>query len=235
MTAASNGTRTSWDFETGLKPSFDMTIDSAAYEYDSQYNEGKTLLLVLRGTDTDGEEQKIMYSVNPGWVPGNGGQIAVREDGTPGRSFSKASQITQLLTHAFQCMAEAGVDLRSRASGEAWDAALWPGLTFHFERVVLNPDSEQYKTERLLPTKFLGEGASAAPATQAATSATPAAPAAPANGTVGALTMAKLKANAKKAASWDEWMEISLDLSEKEPAVEAIISDPAQYEAMRAS
>ena len=232
-----NGTRSSWDLESGLKASFDMTISQASYEHDSGYNDGKTLLLVLKGIDTDGEEQKIMYAVSPGWSPGQGGQIAVRDDGVQGRSFNKNSQIGQLITAARTCMEAAGADLTSRGSGQAWDAALWPGLTFHFERVVLNADSEQYKTERLLPTKFLGEGnatpvagAQAAPAQGAPV----ASPAAPANG-VGPLTMMKLKANAKKATTWDEWMEISLDLATAEPAVEAILSDPAQFEALRVS
>src|ERR1044072_3409933 len=186
--------RSAWDLESGLKQSFDMTISSATFEYDSSYK-ADVLLLVLKGIDTDGDEQRLLYTVSQGWVPGQGGQTAVREDGQQGRSFNKNSGIGTLITAARTAMATEGADLVSRGSGQPRDASIWPGLTFPFERTPLGEGD--YKTERPLPVKFLGEGQTtqAAQAQPVGTNPAPAAPAAPAtNGgtAVAPITMAKL-------------------------------------------
>lgn len=236
--------RSSWDLETGLKPAFDMTIQNAVYESDTNYMDGNVLVLVLTGTDGDGDEQRLLYSTgSPGvWGPRQGGAIAVREDGAPGRSFNQNSAVGTLISAAREAMGNAGVDLTQR--GQAWEAGIWKGLTFHFERPQGN---EQYKAKAPMPVTFLGEGqlavapAGAAPA-QAPAQAQAAPAAAPAgtltaNGAVDGLTMAKLKANAKKATDWNEWMETCLHqgLSDTNPAVETILADEEQFKALRAS
>ena len=231
----------SYQLETGLKQSFDLTIDDASFQFDAGYNNGQTLCLILEGTDGDGDAQRLLYSTSPGWAPADGGARAEREDGAQNRTFNQNSAVGGLILAALQV----GAPLRER--GPATSASVWKGLSFRFERRKVN-EGTQFETTRALPAAFLGAGsttgASAAAPAAAAPAAAAAAPAAaaPANGANGgggapgldALTSAKLKAIAKRAASHDAFIEEGLALAETNPAVEAVLADPAWYEAARA-
>lgn len=229
-----NGVYDSYQLEQGLKPVYDMTIASSSFEYDANYNSGQTLCLILKGIDNDGDEQRVLYPCSPGWVPADGGARAVREDGAQNRTFNQSSGVGGLIAAALAC----GAPLRER--GPATSAAVWLGMAFRFERKVLNEGTD-YKTTRALPIAFLGVGqpgsappaASVPPAAAPAPGAPPVAPAAMAPGGIDKMTEMKLKAIAKRVATHDAFIEEGLALAENNPAVEAVLADPAWFEAAR--
>jgi hypothetical protein len=232
-----DGPRDTYDLESGLKPQFDITIQGAEFSYDAGYNSGQTLCLILTGVDSDGDEQRLLFPCSPGWQPGMGGQMAEREDGAQNRTFNQQSGIGTLIVAALQ----SGAPLRDR--GPATHASVWPGLSFRFERQVMNKGT-QYETTRPLPTAFLGVGQTGAPVAAPAAAPNVAAPAAPpaataamptngANG-LNPLVSAKLKAIAKSCETHDAFIEQGLAVANGDAAVEAILADPNWYAAARA-
>lgn len=230
-----NGVYDSYQLEQGLKPAYDMTIATAVFEYDTNYHEGKTLCLIIKGMDSDGDEQRLLYPCTTGWVGTDGGARAIREDGAQNRTFNQNSGVGGLIAAAIAC----GAPLRER--GPATSASIWPGLTFRFERKTINADNEQFKTTRALPVAFLGIGQPGSmPGTTAATAAPvvpgtapAAAPAAAPVAGLDKLTEMKLKAMAKQCATHDQFIEAGLSLAANNPVVEVILSDPNWYEAAK--
>lgn len=224
----------SYELETGLKQSFDLTIATANFTFDAAYNSGQTLCLIVEGVDGDGDPQRLLYSCSPGWTHTQDLQTAVREDGAQNRRFNQNSGVGTFILAALQC----GAPLKSR--GLSTNAGIWPGLAFHFERQTVNKGGD-YETTRALPTALLNAAAPAAPAAVAPVAQPAAAPAAapPApngNGSgIDALTMAKLKALAKKVSSHDQFIEEGLALADGKPEVEVVLADPAQFAALQAS
>lgn len=161
--------RSSYAGTAGLKDDFDYTISSATFSFDSDYMDGKALCMILEGTDENGEEERILLSTGSGWEPKDKGARAVLEStGEPKEGgFNRSCRYHQFLMQAVKSGAEETFDER----GEAYDAGIWEGLSFHMARGAIvkgefvegalpkNPVSGEEKTAGdLYPTAFLGEG-----------------------------------------------------------------------------
>jgi hypothetical protein len=211
----------SWDFESGLKPEFELGITEARFGYDSNYNSGQTLCLILEGTDGEGDEQRLLFSCGAGWEPAEGGARAAREDGSDRRTFNRSSGIGYLGKAAV----EVGAPLEKR--GEAFEAKVWTGLRFRFERQTTGQG--QYASERPLPVEYLGEGA----VPMATTSPTATTATSEDNSKVSRVMEVKLKKLAKEARDFDDFLEKGLELAAGNGDLEALVADEAWFTVAR--
>lgn len=217
--------------ETGLIDDFDFTIASAYFTTDSAYNDGETLLLKLEGdTDnTDIPETTLQYSCGNGWEAGDGGKVAVREDGKR-RRFNQQSGIWKLVEAAISCGAEDAL----RKRGTPMEASMWVGLKFHVKRV--EQGEGQFKTTRPLPVEFLGEvgEGQAAPAATAQPAAS--APASTSNGAgLSKVLEAKLKKLARDSATHEDFIVAAFELDgvDGNADAERAVVDEAWYTAAK--
>jgi len=147
-----------WETSSGLPDDFDFYITRAEFGYIPEYtdNAGEPqLLLLLYGESPDVElDRPIPYSVGKGWQPVKGGKEVVHEDGK--KLFVSTSMYGRFIERVVK---ELGVDMRSR--GLPQDATVWEGLGFHMKREKIEypglMSDRGGATERLMPTKFLGE------------------------------------------------------------------------------
>lgn len=162
------GNEDEWAFGSGLKDNFDGTIENIYFGYDSKYNNGNTLVLILEIKDVEnGEEARQMYSCGDGWDNAENGSKAVREDGkqTP---FNRNSAVVKFLTSLTNAQ---GID---KVRGQLVEAGFSPyfctplkGTTWHWEQKEDSYNVKDRQTgekkagssTRLMPTAFVGGGA----------------------------------------------------------------------------
>jgi hypothetical protein len=215
-----------YDFETGLKEEFVMTVDQARFSYDSAYNEGQTVVMILEGTDDDGDEQRLLHPVGPGWEAVDAGKRLAREDGADSRRLNQRSGVAVLVKAAIDC----GAPLRKR--GTPMEASIWPGLRFRWRRTKLN-EGTSFETTRPLPVEFLGTSANGTVGAVGATTTTaPAGTGSPAGSKIG---MAKLKSAAKRAADFDSFIEEGLAIADGNAELERLVADEAWFNEVRRS
>lgn len=159
-----------WELSSGLPDDFDFTCNDAFFEFDSNYNDGQTLVLKLEGVDESNmQETTLMYPTGDGWETPDQGKTAQREDGKK-KGFNKNSGIGLLIGAAV----ETGGGEALKAKGNPMVAAIWKNERFHMKRSEIDYGGEIGKKERLLPTAYLGPvgaapAAAPAPATPAQT------------------------------------------------------------------
>jgi hypothetical protein len=216
---------------SGLRDDFDATITEQLFTYDSQYNNGASLVakITLRDDTAEpevvekfGEEEVLLLSTGNGMEDDAKGRKAKREDGKPMDAFQDTCNYMVFLNAALDCGAE---DVIRGRGFMPWEAELLEGLRFHFMRQEYTPwnwndktDEEKAKGKptRLLPTAFLGEEGGKAKTTSKAAAkeaddepAEKAAPKAAASSSsgMGAAMKVKVKKIAKESDTHDEFME----------------------------
>lgn len=160
---------------TGLRDDFDGLIESIEFTYDSDYNDGKSMIarvevkdLDFAGRDSDfkekfGEREILKLSTGSGLVPADKGRTCEREDGKKLKGFQRNCN------YQIFVIATVGVameELEKRGRPFPWDAGWAEGMVLHFNREEYEPfnhDPKKQLPSRLLPTKFIGtEGTSGA-------------------------------------------------------------------------
>lgn len=229
-----------WATTSGLVDDIDITISDAYFGFNADYNNGETLVLTIEGTtdDEDNKEYSGFYPCGGGWETTDKGKTASREDGKR-KGFNKTSGYGLFFTAAIE--AGAGDVLRER--GTPFEAAVWPGLTFHMKRLKHNYGGEIGEIERLLPVEFKGVagegGAKPAKATGATKKAAPTkaepegeadeAGAASSNGELPVPLKAKLKKLARECETHDQFIErayTEVDGVDGNTAAEEAVMDP---------
>lgn len=224
-----------WDkpLETGLRDDYDGTVVNAFFGTDERYNNGETMLLKweVHGLDEDGVayEETQLITVGKGWETVDGGQTVRHESGKD-RMFNNNSHLGKIIE---RCTKELGIGDVLRSKGSPYDAKVWVGLSFHFNREEqrYSGSSEVKDTTKLMPTKYLGENAiDLGGATQATPSPVGDQAAASSNGNEQVLR-AKLTAAAKSSGTHQEFLDkaIEIDGVVANESLLAEIMDEAQF------
>jgi len=219
-----------WETESGLPDDFNLTVTDAWFAKDARYKDGEVLLLHWHGTvEKDGEEEEletpIIFPCGSGWDSYDGGKTAEHEKGR--KRFISSSIYGRLID---RCVKDLGMMDLMIKRGDPKTAKVWKGLKFHLKREKIEFGSKLEPIERLMPDKFLGEAGKSAPAKEAAKpkqetkeeaaveSGEEAAARSREEATAGSddkkrkLLLAKLKAEAKKAASFEEFYEKAVEI-----------------------
>jgi hypothetical protein len=119
-----------WSTETGLLTDYEGEVIEAWFTTDPKYNDGKTLLFVMKmkTDDADNPEWEERYGCGPDWGSYDGGETAEHPKGDTKR-FNKNSQYGHLIDKALEC--GAGEALASR--GTPRSAKVWVGTKWFFE------------------------------------------------------------------------------------------------------
>lgn len=144
-------------FETydGLPDDFDGTITEPYFGYDTDYMGGDKLALMFTLVSAELEApEKMLFGTGKDWEPDKTPRGS-RIDRKGKQSFHKNSGCGVLL----DAMKAAGaIDAMRKSDAIPMEAAMYDGLSFHWERKEFTYDLDEGKkvTSRLLPTKFLG-------------------------------------------------------------------------------
>jgi len=186
--------RDPWEGTSGLRDDFDGTIVSARFTYDSEYNNGNTLIARLEIEPDDGGEPEVLkLSTGSGWEDDEKGKKAKREDGKDPSGFNKSCNYYRFSAAALE------TDFAEIArKSKPWEAEVWEGHNFHFNRREFEAfDKDSKKPEVVVPTVYNGEGKGAEKPARKATSSS-------GGGDAKAkAAAAKAKAEAAKAKSSD--------------------------------
>lgn len=148
----------SWGTSSGLLDDYDHFWEEVWFGYNDNYQEGKVLLLHVKGpASQDGEvvdeELLTMYSCGDGWQAADGGEKAVHPSGKT--MFSNNSNAGKLVDRIIEIGA---VDIL-RDKGQPYEADAWRGLTVHIERQEFSYKDRKTGEERTyevaLPTEVL--------------------------------------------------------------------------------
>ncbi len=240
---------------TGLKDDFDGTVIDGVFTVNPQ--SGGTEIILMVACD-DGEEYPLRYGVGPNWEPYAGGEY-VNHPGGVKQLFSNNTAYSDFMVHAVDCGAGDDMFARSRElDGRGPQVAgMWKGMRFHFDtlprqarRPKDNDDGTPAMDEngkrvwhdisinRTLPTKYLGIDGQAklfsAPGGTAADALS--APTADPLSVLDAVTQRRVRAVAKDAASYEQFIDAMLNLTDVEdiPIMErtdigAAVADEAWY------
>lgn len=144
-----------WAGTSGLRDDFDGTITSFKFVYDSEYNNGQTLIARVEIDPEDGGEPEVLkLSTGSGWEDDAKGTKAKREDGADPKGFSKSCNVQRFFTAASETDF-----LPEMKKSVPWDGTIWPGNRFHFVRKefpAFNDDPNAKKPEVTCPTEYLG-------------------------------------------------------------------------------
>ncbi len=125
----------SWDTSTGLLESFQLEINETWFGTNDKYNQGKTLLLNLKGAaSVDGDvvdpEYQLMLSCGDKWTAASGGASAVNTAGS--EMFNEQSAVGRLIDGIKEL--DASVLKIMQGRGESFEADTWNNLVIDFER-----------------------------------------------------------------------------------------------------
>lgn len=146
-----------WGGDSGLLTDYEGVITDAWFGTDPKYNNGETVLLMLK-LETDSPEQREheeRYACGPDWKTFDGGETVEHPKG-PQKRFNKASQVQKFVEAAIACDGAAEV-LRGR--GTPKEAKLWIGTKWFFEATEASgtlADGSKFSSVKNYPTKFLG-------------------------------------------------------------------------------
>lgn len=125
----------SWDTSTGLLEAFQLEINETWFGTNDKYNQGKTLLLNLKGAaSVDGDvvdpEYQLMLSCGDKWTAASGGASAVNTAGS--EMFNEQSAVGRLIDGIKEL--DAAVLAVMQGRGESFEADTWNNLIIDFER-----------------------------------------------------------------------------------------------------
>lgn len=159
-----------WAGTSGLRDDFDGTITLAKFVYDSEYNDGNTLIARIEiEPDEGGDPEVLKLSTGSGWEADDKGTKAKREDGSDPKGFNKSCNFQRFAAGAMET--DFAGTLRKSVP---WDASVWEGQNFHFNRKEFPAfDPTAKPTEVTIPTVHNGaasngKSSSKAPAKAAA-------------------------------------------------------------------
>ncbi len=158
---------------TGLRDDFDGLIESVEFTYDSDYNDGNSMIARVEVLDENfddhdadfqekfGDHEILKLSTGSGLEPADKGASAAMENGKTMKGFQRNCNFFLFFSSA---LALDGVldELKKRGSPPMWDASALVGMRFHFDRFEYTPynhDPAKQLPSRIQPTKFLGIGA----------------------------------------------------------------------------
>lgn len=137
---------------------FDFTVQSSIYTIDAAYN-ADAVVLLWEGIATNPDaaesfEQRILFPAGKGFFAADAGARVVHEkwvggvwsEGSP--YFKKNNMINEILQ---RCNKEYGIRAVLEAKGDAFDAGIWTGLSFHMKK-----EDRDFGNPHLMPTAFLG-------------------------------------------------------------------------------
>lgn len=146
----------SWELteSSGLLDDADIEITGAEFNYDAEYDDGDTLILILSGTSNqEGWEDFTQFlSIGKGWESPDQGKTAIGRD-----NFNKNSQYGRWIQGAID--SGAGDVIQGRGFPDV--AAIWLGLKFHVKRVDVDYGGEIGVRSVLTPVAFNGESGKA--------------------------------------------------------------------------
>jgi hypothetical protein len=152
-------------FKTGLPDNFVFTIVDPQYNFDAQYNNGQTLLLIMNGKaqmeDGTIEDRREWKSCGNGWTNAEGGRIARHETGDvleTGQTFKRQTGVAQFA----QRLAELGLGQRLREGvGDGrgfYNADVFKGLVLRMKQEeFINPVSGEKRTAAM-PVEVISAG-----------------------------------------------------------------------------
>lgn len=157
---------------------FEGPVVEAWFATKAEYQSGEVPILNLKVQTPDAEDgfETIEIPVGKGWESLDGGKSVQRIDPKSKAQFHNSSWMGKLIDKCVRDETDGGLGLSGVLAkrGEATEAKVWEGLSFHFlrEEHTFGKDKETkepIKASRVLPTKFLGEvkdgaGAATAPA-----------------------------------------------------------------------
>lgn len=164
------------ELESGLADDVDMSIS------DSYFGEPPEAYVLKSGStepwlylDLDGSElpQPITqgYSCGTGWEIGKGGKELTSKTNPNKHRFNMNSRAGSLVNRMFETVGQGnkkvGQEFFLARKHYMTEAAFYPGLSFHMKRESL-PIPGGGTSDSMLPSAFLGEGASVATASTAA-------------------------------------------------------------------
>jgi len=165
---------------TGLRDEFTGKIVSAIFTYDSEYNNGNTLIARVEIVDEDGEEEVLKLSTGSGWEDADKGKTAKREDGNDPKGFNRSCNYQRFVGAAAQT--EYADVMFSKAP--PWDMSVWEDEPwFRFERREFPAFEKGAEPKHVIvPAEYLADKAEApkkgaakkAPAAKAESGETPA-------------------------------------------------------------
>ena len=125
----------SWDTSTGLLEAFQLEVQETWFGTNDKYNQGKTLLLNLKGAaSVDGDvvdpEYQLMLSCGDKWTAASGGASAVNTAGS--EMFNEQSAVGRLIDGIKNLDASVLTIMQGR--GESFEADTWNNLVIDFER-----------------------------------------------------------------------------------------------------
>lgn len=153
---------------------YDFAIHSARAGY-TEYNEGKTCLLILEGEKTFSNgrvlDDHMWVSAPSGWTASDDGRFFVNTEDEDAR-FSKNSKIQRFINSAV----DAGVPLQDR-SENSLDTSGWVGLKVRIqekEETFKPKDSTEVRSfTQPLVVAYLGEGSTSGSATNSVSTTSP--------------------------------------------------------------
>lgn len=207
---------------SGLKDDFDGTIVDGLFAADPQT--GNTSIILMVSCD-DGDEWPGRYGTGSGWESYDAG-VSVRHPGGTRQLFNAQSAYSDFMQHAWDAGAKDDMLGRIKSVGGPTVGANWNGMRFHWEvlerpirRPVDNEDgSRTWKDEvinRTLPVKYLGmvgvqeqlpTSGTVAGAGSVGSSADPLT-------VLDAVTAGKVRQAAKDAASYEQFIDKMLGLT----------------------
>ena len=117
-----------WAGTSGLRDDFDGTITSFKFVYDSEYNNGQTLIARRDRLVRTAASPRCSSSTGSGWEDDDKGTKAKRRDGRNPKGFSK-SQRAAVLRRRWR-----PDFLDTMKKSVPWDGTIWAGNKFHFVR-----------------------------------------------------------------------------------------------------
>jgi hypothetical protein len=149
-----------WDtpLESGLLDNFDGTIIRSWFATDDKYQGGNQMLIhwEIKTDDIDQPVIEKYYSVGKGWVSKDGGQTVEHESGNTSKNFQGSSMYGRILV---RCRDDFGMKDLMIERGLPFVAAIWNGLSFHFQTEELQFGSGLDARSAIMPNRFLGVGA----------------------------------------------------------------------------
>ena len=145
---------TSWldQLGGGFRDDYILTIASAYFAPDAQYQDGTTFMLHLIGIDEQGEPVTEKFNV------GKTSEWATYDGGKTLKPIGKATKInrTTMYGHLIDHAIQSGAGDVLIARGDPSNSQCWIGLQFHMKAVSIQFGKKIEPQERNMPVEFLG-------------------------------------------------------------------------------
>lgn len=141
-----------WELSSGLREEVTFDIHMAMFGFRANYNQGGSLLLILNGTDENGEVFEHICSIGNDWVSPDS-KHAMHPNGK--NRVNKSSRYGQWIT---ACQAIPTLWAYLLNSPGPTDASIWENLRLHLKAQAISQTirGESSTRDILLPDNFIG-------------------------------------------------------------------------------